>query len=134
MLQWLLCILELVNIIGPTIAVARLDRTFIIVLLCIGFIIAVFVSWIYDITPAGVKKTKPASAVKHIDQTTTPTSSGWKVATYISAVIIVALVAFNFIGKRKLNADISKLEKSIAVLPFFNDSPSDSQLHTLSMV
>jgi len=83
--------------------------------------IAVFVSWIYDITPAGVKKTKPASAVKHIDQTTTPTSNGWKIATYISAVIILAFVAFNIITRRNHNTDISKLEKSIAVLPFINE-------------
>jgi TolB-like protein len=94
----------------------------VIVLLCIGFIIAIFLSWVYDITPAGVKKTKPASAVKHIDKTTTPTSSGWKIATYVSGIIIVVLVAYNFIIKRNLNADISKLEKSIAVLPFRNDS------------
>jgi TolB-like protein/Tfp pilus assembly protein PilF len=107
-------------------------KALVIVLLCIGFVIAVFVSWIYDITPAGVKKTKPVSTAKHIDQTTMSTSSGWKIAAYVSAIIIVALIAFNFISKRSLNADLSKLEKSIAVLPFINDSPSDSTTYFIN--
>jgi TolB-like protein/Tfp pilus assembly protein PilF len=105
---------------------------FIIVLLCIGFVISVFVSWVYDITPSGVKKTKPAGAVKHTDQTTTPTSGGWKIATYISGIAIIALLAFNFINRRNLNTDILKLEKSIAVLPFINDSPSDSNQYFIN--
>jgi adenylate cyclase len=50
-------ILQLVDIIGPSLKWPEWTMTFIIVLLCIGFIISVFVSWVYDITPAGVKKT-----------------------------------------------------------------------------
>ena len=107
-------------------------KALVIVLLCIGFVIAIFLSWIYDITPAGVKKTKPASAVKHMDQTAISTSSGWKIATYIGAVIILALVAFNFINRRNLNADISKLEKSIAVLPFRNESPDTTNTYFIN--
>jgi TolB-like protein/Tfp pilus assembly protein PilF len=89
-------------------------------------------SWIYDITPAGVKKTKPVSTVKHTNLTTTPTSSGWKIATYASAIIIVTLVAINFIGKRNFGTGITKLEKSIAVLPFRNDSPNDSTTYFIN--
>jgi hypothetical protein len=85
-------ILQLVDIISPSLQWPDWTMTFVIVLLCIGFIISVFVSWVYDITPAGVKKTKPVSAVKHADHTTTPTSSRWKIATYVSGVVIVALV------------------------------------------
>ena len=47
-------------------------------------------------------------------------------------MIIVSLVAFNFINKKNLNANISKLEKSIAVLPFINDSPSDSNQYFIN--
>jgi TolB-like protein/Tfp pilus assembly protein PilF len=125
-------ILQIVDIIGPSLKWPDWTMTFVIVLLCIGFIIAVFVSWVYDITPAGVKKTKPVSAVKHIDQTITPNSSGWKIATYISAVIIVALIALNFVRRRNLNADISKLDKSIAVLPFINDSPDSTNSYFIN--
>jgi TolB-like protein/Tfp pilus assembly protein PilF len=125
-------ILQLVDMIAEPLHFPEWTQGFIIVLLCIGFIIAVLLSWVYDITPAGVKKTKPVSAIKHVDQATIPASSGWKIATYISAIIIVALVAFNFISRRNLNADISKLDKSIAVLPFINDSPSDSNQYFIN--
>ena len=122
-------ILELVNMVAQPLQLPDWTEAFVIVLLCIGFIIAVFVSWIYDITPAGVKKTKPVSAVKHTDQTATTTSSGWKIATYLSAAIIFALVAFNLISRRNLTSDVTKLEKSIAVLPFINDSPDTANLY-----
>jgi hypothetical protein len=72
---------QLVDIVSQPLHFPDWTTAFIIVLLCIGFVISVFVSWVYDITPSGVKKTKPAGAVKHTDQTTTPTSVGWKIAT-----------------------------------------------------
>jgi TolB-like protein len=125
-------ILQLVDIVEQPLRLPDWTTALVIVLLCIGFVIAIFLSWVYDITPSGVKKTKPISAEKHLEQTTTTTSSGWKITTYISAVIIVALIAFNFISRRNLNADISKLEKSIAVLPFINDSPVDSNKYFIN--
>jgi TolB-like protein/Tfp pilus assembly protein PilF len=125
-------ILQLVDIVEQPLRLPSWTTALVIVLLCIGFIIAVFVSWIYDITPAGVKKTKPVSAVKHDEQITSASSSGWKIATYVSGAIILALVAFNFISKRNLNADISKLEKSIAVIPFRNDSPNDTNAYFIN--
>jgi adenylate cyclase len=122
-------ILQLVDIVEQPLRLPDWTTAFVIVLLCIGFVIALFLSWVYDITPAGVKKTKPISAIKRGDQATVPSSSGWKIATYVSAVIIVALLGFNFISKRNHNADITKLEKSIAVLPFINDSPDTANLY-----
>lgn len=119
-------ILQLVDIVERPLRLPDWTTALVIVLLCIGFTIAVFLSWVYDITSSGVKKTKPLSTTKHTDHPTIPTSGGWKIATYVSAVIILVMVAFNFIARRNLNADISKLEKSIAVLPFINDSASDS--------
>jgi TolB-like protein/Tfp pilus assembly protein PilF len=125
-------ILQLVDLVAEPLRLPVSTKALVIVLLCIGFVIAVFLSWVYDITPTGVKKTKPVSAVKHIDQTTISISSGWKIATYVSIALIITLIAFNFIKKRNLNADFSKLEKSIAVLPFINDSPSDSNQYFIN--
>jgi hypothetical protein len=115
-------ILQLVDIVERTLRLPDWTTALVIVLLCIGFVIAVLLSWVYDITPSGVKKTKPVSELKHVYHTTHAVSSGWKIATYVSGVIIVALVAFNFFSRRNLSADISRLDKSIAVLPFRNDS------------
>src|SRR5512136_1174986 len=77
-------ILQLVDMVERPLRLPDWTTALVIVLLCIGFIISVFVSWVYDITPAGIKKTKPASAVKLTDQTIAPKSSGWKIATYLS--------------------------------------------------
>jgi TolB-like protein len=42
------------------------------------------------------------------------------------------LLAFNFIHRRNLNADILRLDKSIAVLPFLNESPVDSNKYFIN--
>jgi TolB-like protein/Tfp pilus assembly protein PilF len=115
-------ILQLVDIVAEPLRLPIATRALVIVLLCIGFVIAVFLSWVYDLTPAGIRKTKTVSTIKPINHTPPLTSRGWKVATYTSAVIILFLIGFNFINRRSFNRDISKLEKSIAVLPFRNDS------------
>jgi TolB-like protein len=122
--------LELVNMVARPLQLPDWTEAFVIVLLCIGFVIAIFLSWVYDITPAGVKKTKPVSVVKHVDQANIPISNGWKIATYLSAVIILALIAFNFITRRNTNKDRIGLEKSIAVLPFklLSDEPDKQYL------
>jgi len=123
-------ILELVNMVARPLQLPDWTEAFVIVLLCIGFIIAVFVSWIYDITPAGVKKTKPVSELKHSDHTTHEVSSGWKIATYISAFIILALVGFNIVTRNNLIEDRKGSDKSIAVLPFesLSDDPNNQYL------
>lgn len=125
-------ILQLVDIIERPLRLPDWTTALVIILLCIGFVIAVFLSWVYDITPAGFKKTKPVSELKHSDHTTHAVSSGWKIATYASGVIVVALVAYDFISRRNLNADISRLEKSIAVLPFRNESPDTTNAYFIN--
>jgi TolB-like protein len=121
-------ILQRVDIVAEPLRLPSSTKALVIVLLCIGFVIAVFLSWVYDITPAGVKKTKPVSAVKHGDQITSPASSGWKIATYVSVVIIVALIAFNILSRNK-SGNLIKLEKTIAVLPFRNLSNDTTQIY-----
>ncbi len=82
-------------------------------LLILGAIVTFVMGWIYDLTPDGIQKTGPVS------ETTTnegsPTPNGWKIASYISLVVIVGLIILNIIprtGKKEI------LDKSIAVLPF----------------
>ena len=115
-------ILQLVDIISKPLQLPEWTLTLVILLLGIGFIIATLLSWVYDITPSGVKKTESVSSVKHSDQTKPVTSTVWKIATYVSVIIIVALVAFTFVTRKKFDIYNKILEKSIAVLPFRNDS------------
>ena len=63
----------------------------VIVLLSIGFIIAVIVSWIYDVHPeGGVVKTESAEEAEA--ENIPKTSNSRKIASHISFVVIVALI------------------------------------------
>lgn len=112
-------IIELINNITEPLHLPEWTPTLVIVLLAIGFPIAVIFSWIYDVHPAGgMVKTEPAEEVNAGQ--TPESSSSWKIATYVSVVIIIGLIAYNiFGGNRRARIDES-LAKSIAVLPFLN--------------
>jgi len=109
-------ILELVSIVSPSLGLPSWTLNMVIVLLSVGFIISVILSWVYDITPEGVQKTKPATQIRSEVKQSTP--RGWKISTYTSVLVIIAFVVFYVISNIKQSSDISKLEKSIAVLPF----------------
>jgi len=123
-------ILEAADIIFPRMGFPDWTVTFVIFLLVIGFIITIILSWIYDITPEGIEKTKPAHEI--IEQVTEKPSTinAWKIATYISVVIIIGLVIFNIFGRRGKVEDFVILNKSIAVLPFksLSDDPEKQYL------
>ena len=72
-------ILELTDIVAPSIGLPEWTLNFIIILLSVGFIISIIVSWIYDIHPeGGIVKTEHAHKAK--DEGTPVSSSGWKIA------------------------------------------------------
>jgi len=121
-------ILSLVDMIREPFELPNWSFKLVVVILSIGLIIAVILSWIYDINPeGGIVKTD--SADKIMSKEPPKSSKGWKVASYISFVVIVGLIVLNIIprtGKKEL------LEKSIAVLPFENDSPEETEMFFLN--
>jgi len=81
---------------------------------------------VYDIQPeGGIVKTEPAR--KDSEKPTPTSSKGWKIASYISFVVIVGLIVLNIIP-RSTNKKI--LEKSIAVLPleYLSEDPNKQYL------
>jgi len=120
-------LLELVDIIAEPLRLPDWTINFVLVLLGIGFIISIILSWVYDITPEGVQKTKPATQVRSEEKQATPVR--WKISTYISVLIIIAFVVFYIVSSIKKSSDISKLEKSIAVLPFENWNSDEEYAH-----
>jgi len=124
-------ILQLVEILAPSLRLPEWTMNFILVILIVGFIIAVILSWIYDIRPEGVVvKTKPADKAK--EEVKPVSSKGWKIASYISFIVIVALIVLNIIP-RGGRSDIKEiLDKSIAVLPFIDDSPDKNNEHIIN--
>jgi len=115
-------ILELVSIIVDPLRLPEWTLPMIIVLLCIGFIIAIILSWIYDIHPnGGIVKTEPVH--KKEARGVPAVSNNWKIASYISFVIIVVLIVLHMVPLSNRTTEGYILDKSIAVLPFINDSP-----------
>lgn len=120
-------LLELVDIIAEPFGLPDWTLKFVVVLLSIGFIISIILSWIYDITPEGVQKTKPINTVSNEPNDIPAKMIGWKIATFISVVVIIGLLIFNITGNRKKSEVDKELEKSIAVLPFKNFSADTNQ-------
>ena len=122
-------ILQLVEILAPSLRLPEWTMNFILVILIVGFILAIILSWIYDIHPeGGIIKTKPAHEVK--PKVEPKASISWKVASYISFVLIIGLIVLNIIPRASNNNEI--LEKSLAVLPFIDDSPDKNNEHIIN--
>ena len=120
-------ILELVSIIAEPFGLPEWTLKLVFVLLCIGLVISIVLSWIYDVTPEGVQKTKPVSTKTKHKVEKTARSVGWQIATVVSIVIIIGLLAINIFSIRKKTENAKILEKSIAVLPFANLSNDPEQ-------
>jgi hypothetical protein len=61
-------ILEVVSIVEDPLKLPEWILLVVIVLLSIGFIVSIILSWIYDITPEGIEKTKPVHEVSKEDK------------------------------------------------------------------
>jgi len=128
-------ILQVADLIVQPLSLPSWTLTFLIILLLIGFVFAIVLSWIYDITPEGIRKTtsrKPA--INTNIHKSTEKSYSWKLTSLVSIIIIIILLAFNIHSRRKGkdSNDFSKLEKSVAVLPFRNDSPNDTNAYFIN--
>jgi TolB-like protein/Tfp pilus assembly protein PilF len=115
-------ILELVDIIADPLKLPAWLLPVVIVLLSIGFVIAVILSWIYDIHPEkGMVKTDSDNQLQ--DRDIPKSRNNWKIASYISFLVIVGLIVLNVIPQKNRERIRKDVEKSIAILPFSNDSP-----------
>jgi len=131
---WLL--VQAASILLPTFEAPTWVMKAFVVFLAFGFVISVMISWAFEATPEGLKRTEniPPDAVL-------PTWSPRKFATFIIAVAVIAagLLAYQFLRQVGIprsreavrSADAEKEgrrsaaslpEKSIAVLPFVNMS------------
>ncbi len=121
-------ILELVDILAPSLGLPAWTLNLVLVLLFVGLVIAIIVSWIYDFHPlGGIVKTEPAEKTKDID--TPRFSNSWKIASIISFVVIIGLIILHIVPR---SGATRNLEKSIAVLPFINDSPEEEGMYFLN--
>jgi len=117
-------IIELSNNVVEPLSLPAWTPTMIIVLLVIGFPFAVIFSWIFDITPEGVKKTESIETVKEQEPLLIPVKRKQRVSDVIIAVLVVVVVilAYPKIFKKDKFEDIrdSAGRISVAVMPFQN--------------
>ena len=109
-------ILEAATIIFPRWGFPDWTIDLVLYLLILGVFITFIISWIFDITPEGIQKTKSAD---EITETEKPTDSKvWKASTYVSFLVIAGLVVFNILTR----GDVLKpgMIQSLAILPFDN--------------
>jgi len=113
-------ILEACSLIFPRWGLPDWSIDLVLWLLILGAVINLIISWMYDFTSEGVQKTKPSVEIQADEK---PSDSlRWKAATYISLVVILALIIFNVMPTKSLKAgDI----QSLLVLPFDNFTGDD---------
>ena len=114
-------IIELINNLAEPLNLPPNLLTIVVIVLALGFPLAIILSWLYDVTSEGVEKTKPIDELTEGEKTVVP--NAWKIATIVSFVVIVGLLTFNIIGgSNSLKAgDI----QSLLILPFDNFTGDD---------
>jgi len=123
--SWL--ILQLTDVLMPLLDLPEWIGRFVFLLLVIGFLLALILSWAYELTPEGVKLEKDVDSSASITHLT-----GRKLDFVIIGVLTVALLIFaldKFVWTESsapvttANAD----RRTIAVLPFINMSSDPEQ-------
>jgi len=122
-------ILEATDIIFPRLGLPDWSVDLVLYVLGLGFIITAILSWVYDITPEGLTITESIEIERQKQKNGKSVQSQetkiWKVTSYISILLIIALIILNVVRSNNQTRDIEKLEKSIAVLPFENLGPPE---------
>ncbi len=128
--SWL--ILQVTDVLIPLLGLPRWVGGLVFLLLVIGFLLALILSWAYELTPEGVKKEKEVDRNQSITHVT-----GRKLDYFIIGVLVLALGYFAYdkfvLGPSRVAdqaAESGKEEtadKSIAVLAFADLSPAGDQ-------
>jgi tetratricopeptide (TPR) repeat protein len=117
-------ILQLADILTPALSLPTWTTTLVTLLLVLGFPLAVLFSWIFDITPEGIKKTESIEVSENKETIRKPVKKIFSASNIIIAVliIVVAILAYPKIFKRdtleKLRSSGERI--SVAVMPFQN--------------
>jgi TolB-like protein/Tfp pilus assembly protein PilF len=114
---WLL--LQIATQVFPFLEIPNWAIRLVIMLIVIGFPIALVIAWAFELTPEGIKRTEDVDLTK-----STTRKTGRKLDFFIIAVLllVIGILLFQRFHPNVSPAVSSSLEKSIAVLPFDNMS------------
>lgn len=135
--SWLL--IQITDIVAPALHLPDWTLTFIVYLLIIGFPLALFLSWAFELTPEGIKVTSSQGPDKFHTHTTGQQLNYTIIGVLILAVIFLVVDNYMLEGDKHEETEVSGeetpvrsevggvrsevLPNSIAVLPFDNLSP-----------
>jgi hypothetical protein len=109
--------MQIASQIFPFFEIPNWAVRFVVLLLIIGFPVALILAWAFELTPEGLKRTEEVDRSKSITR-----STGRKLDFLIIAVLLLVIAVLIF---QRLHPNISPIpsaipEKSIAVMPFEN--------------
>ena len=112
---WLL--MQIASQIFPFFEIPNWAVRLVVLLLVIGFPVALILAWAFELTPEGIKRTEDVDLSESVRRKT-----GRKLDFFIIAVLVlvIGILLFQRIHPTVSPAVSSSLEKSIAVLPFEN--------------
>jgi TolB-like protein len=112
---WLL--MQVASQIFPFFEIPNWAVRLVVLLLIIGFPVAVILAWAFELTPEGIKRTEDVDLSTSVKRKT-----GRKLDFFIIAVLllVIGVLLFHRIHPTVSPVVSSALEKSIAVLPFEN--------------
>jgi TolB-like protein/Flp pilus assembly protein TadD len=121
---WLL--IQVASILFPTFEAPVWVMKAFIVVVALGFPLALILAWAYELTPTGVKRTDylPPNETR-----ITPASRKFSFMIAGLLLLAVALLVFDLARHRKTDSAIEAGAKSIAVLPFENLSEEKSNAY-----
>src|SRR5438128_487062 len=116
---WLL--VQVATQVFPFFEVPNWAIRLVVLLLVIGFVVALVFSWAFELTAEGLKRTEDVDVTKSVAK-----STGRKLDFVIIAILLLIIGIFTYqrFAGQKVGSDAGSqvLEKSIAVLPFENRS------------
>ncbi len=114
-IAWLL--MQIATQVFPFFEIPNWAVRLVVLLLIIGFPVALILAWAFELTPEGIKRAEDVDLGKSITR-----KSGRKLDFFIIAVLllVIGILLFQRLHPNVSPAVSSALEKSIAVLPFEN--------------
>ncbi len=93
-------LIELILIISPHFQLPSWVLPLVFILFGIGFIVSVWVSWIFDKTPSGIIRTrKSKEETEELEKLIH--AHEWKATTYVSLVVIAAMIVFHVLSENR---------------------------------
>jgi len=119
--SWLL--IQIATQVFPFFDIPNWATRMVIVVLMLGFPIALIIAWVYELTPQGLQRTDEVAPAKSISH-----STGRKIDFVIIGVLLTVIATMAWRHYHPAEPGLTKsAESSIAILPFLDISPAKDQ-------